>query len=169
MAQITPILKKPGLDVDDPASYRPISNLNTISKILERLFLARLAPQIWKSPCYNIFQSIALDLSAAFDTLDHTTILLRLQRSFGITGSALSWGLLLVDRSSWRLVTLGPRPCGVSSAYRRAVYWGQIFSPVTSPLSRGSSHRLASNFTSTQTIPNYTLGCHQPTWLSQLI
>ena len=128
MAQITPILKKPGLDVDDPASYRPISNLNTISKILKRLFLARLAPQICKSPCYNIFQSayrkfhktetallkllndvyhaidgrkitvlIALDLSAAFDTLDHTTILLRLQRSFGITGSALSWLTTYLD------------------------------------------------------------------------
>ena len=33
-AQVTPLLKKHGLDVSEPANYRPISNLNTISKIL---------------------------------------------------------------------------------------------------------------------------------------
>src|SRR5271163_11978 len=30
LAQVTPLLKKVGLDVSDPANYRPISNLNTI-------------------------------------------------------------------------------------------------------------------------------------------
>ena len=37
LAQVTPILKKPGLPSTDPANFRPISNLNNISKILERL------------------------------------------------------------------------------------------------------------------------------------
>jgi len=32
-----------------------------------------------------------LDLSAAFDTVDHETLLARLQQSYGISGSALSW------------------------------------------------------------------------------
>jgi len=32
----TPLLKKHGLAVSDPTNYRPIRNLNTISKILER-------------------------------------------------------------------------------------------------------------------------------------
>ena len=41
-AQITPLLKKEGLDSSDPSNYRPISNLNTISKIIERLALNRL-------------------------------------------------------------------------------------------------------------------------------
>ena len=36
-AQITPLLKKPSLDPLDPASFRPISNLRTMSKLLERL------------------------------------------------------------------------------------------------------------------------------------
>jgi len=40
-ASVTPLLKKKGLNSDDPANFRPISNLNTISKILERLFLSR--------------------------------------------------------------------------------------------------------------------------------
>ena len=34
-ASVTPLLKKPGLDSDVPGNFRPISNLNNISKILE--------------------------------------------------------------------------------------------------------------------------------------
>ena len=34
---------------------------------------------------------LLLDLSAAFDTVDHTILLNRLATRFGITGSALSW------------------------------------------------------------------------------
>ena len=41
-AQITPLLKKPGIDTNLPVNNRPISNLNNISKLLERLFLTRL-------------------------------------------------------------------------------------------------------------------------------
>ena len=33
-AQVTPLLKREGLDKDTPANYRPISNLITISKII---------------------------------------------------------------------------------------------------------------------------------------
>jgi len=34
---------------------------------------------------------VSLDLSAAFDTIDHVTLINRLRTSFGITGSVLSW------------------------------------------------------------------------------
>jgi len=37
LAIITPLLKKPGLDCQDPKMYRPISNLSVLSKILERV------------------------------------------------------------------------------------------------------------------------------------
>ena len=40
-ALVTPQLKKPDLDRDIPANFRPISNLHTISKILERRFLSK--------------------------------------------------------------------------------------------------------------------------------
>ena len=56
-ALVTPILKKPGLPSSDPANFRPISNLNNISKILERLFLSRLLPHINSSSNFNLFQS----------------------------------------------------------------------------------------------------------------
>ena len=34
---------------------------------------------------------VLLDLSAAFDTIDHATLLRRLETSFGIEGKALEW------------------------------------------------------------------------------
>jgi len=57
IAQVTPILKKPNLNPDDFANYRPISNLHTLSKILERLALSRLQPFILSSTNFNVFQS----------------------------------------------------------------------------------------------------------------
>jgi hypothetical protein len=41
LANVIPILK-PSKDPSDPKSYRPISLLNALSKILERLLLHRL-------------------------------------------------------------------------------------------------------------------------------
>ena len=121
-AQITPILKKPNLNPDDPANYRPISNLHTLSKILERLALTRLQPFIASSLNFNPLQSayrrqhstetflvktlsdiykaidsgsstllVALDLSAAFNTVPHDNLLQRLHHSFGITDTVLNW------------------------------------------------------------------------------
>ena len=34
---------------------------------------------------------LMLDLTAAFDTIDHCTLLKRLEETFGITGKALLW------------------------------------------------------------------------------
>ena len=56
-AQITPLLKKPTLDPTDPASYRPISNLRSLGKLLERLAQARLRPHIMASPGFSPLQS----------------------------------------------------------------------------------------------------------------
>jgi hypothetical protein len=56
-AAVTPLLKKKGLDKDEASNYRPISNLHTVSKIIERLFLSRIVAHVEQSPCYNKLQS----------------------------------------------------------------------------------------------------------------
>jgi len=50
-ASVTPLLKSRSLDKS--LSSRPISNLNFISKILERLFLSRFQPHILSSTNFN--------------------------------------------------------------------------------------------------------------------
>jgi len=57
MAQVIPLLKKPSLDKEQMSSYRPISNLTTVSKITERLVLNRLRPRLLASPCFARLQS----------------------------------------------------------------------------------------------------------------
>jgi hypothetical protein len=121
-ASITPILKKSSLPVDNPSSYRPISNLSIISKLLERLVARQLTSFLEQHRLLPPYQSgfrrgfstetaitkvlsdlldavdrgdtallVLLDLSAAFDTVDHDVLLERLGRSFGVSGDALEW------------------------------------------------------------------------------
>jgi len=42
-ASITPVMKKSGLDPTDASSYRPISNLSVLSKLLERIVVRQLS------------------------------------------------------------------------------------------------------------------------------
>src|SRR6218665_1891365 len=56
-ALVTPLLKKPYLDPGNLSNFRPISNLNNISKILERLFLTRIMNHITSSPNFSHYQS----------------------------------------------------------------------------------------------------------------
>jgi len=42
-AFVTPVVMKPGLDATDTSSYRPISNLSVLSKLLERLVVSQLS------------------------------------------------------------------------------------------------------------------------------
>ena len=117
-----PLLKKAGLDSSQPANYRPISNLSTVSKVLGRLVLARLRPHLLSSANFSQFQSayrkghstetalievldgvfmaaddtqvtvlIGLDLSAAFNNVDHRLLLDRLWLEFGVTELLLHW------------------------------------------------------------------------------
>jgi len=57
VAQITPLLKKPDLDSTVLSNFRPISNLNNISKILEKLFLVRIVDHVTSCDTFNDFQS----------------------------------------------------------------------------------------------------------------
>ena len=52
-AQVLPLLKKLGLDKEQMSNYRPISNLTTVSKVIERLALVRLRPHLLTSPSFS--------------------------------------------------------------------------------------------------------------------
>ena len=101
-ASITPVMKKSGLDPTDASSYRPISNLSVLSKLLERIVVRQLITYLTAAGLLPPLQSgfrpghstesailcvlsdillavdrgdfaalVLLDLSAAFDTVDH--------------------------------------------------------------------------------------------------
>jgi len=129
-AIVTPLLKKPGLDVNDMANYRWISNLTFLSKVIERIIAQQLNDYLaannlltGKQSAYKRFHSTEttmlqvlsdtlmsadaqkvtllslLDLSAAFDCVDHPLLLLRLQHNFGLTGQVLQWLTSLLSRT----------------------------------------------------------------------
>ena len=93
---------------------------------------------------------LLLDLSAAFDTVDHCILLSRLSRRFGIGGRALEWfRLYLGDRTQFVNIN-------GSTSKRRVLKFGVpqglvlgllLFSLYTSPLSDiASKHELSFHF-----------------------
>lgn len=56
-ALVQPRLKKKGLDPDDPKSYRPISNLPFIGKVIERVVCARINAHMTDHRLYEDYQS----------------------------------------------------------------------------------------------------------------
>ena len=83
----------------------------------------------------NLAVLLMLDLSAAFDTIDHTLLLQRLHGSVGVTGAHLWFSSYLHDR--WQYVSVGeassstPLHCGVP---RGSVLGPILFSLYTTPL-----------------------------------
>ena len=110
-AFIRPLLKKTGLDSDILKNYRPVSNLTFITKVIEKVISGRLNKHLIYNNKHsteialikvqnNIISSLdaglsaillMLDLSAAFDTIDHDILLSLLCNVYGITGNALDW------------------------------------------------------------------------------
>lgn len=138
-ALVVPLLKKMTLPKEELSSYRPVSHLNFISKVIEKVICTRLIKHIdsfsgfaVNQSAYRMFHSTEtallkvqndlllafgnqevsaltlLDLSAAFDTVDHAILTERLQKCFGLGNKALSLlSSYLTDRT--QSVQIGDR------------------------------------------------------------
>ena len=149
-ALITPVIKKHDLDPDSASSYRPVSNLTYVSKLIERLVCSQLTAYLHEHNLMPAQQSAfrqhhstetatlkiasdifdaadagqvtllaLLDLSAAFDTVDHDILLLRLSHTCDIGVTALRWvqsfltGRTLVVNFADQQSTCSALTCGV--------------------------------------------------------
>ena len=133
LADVKPILKKLTPNSSVLSSYRPISNLPFISKVLERAVNERMLQYLHSNGLFPEHRSAyrrshstetallkvtsdgliaadqgkltllgMLDLSAAFDCVDHDILLNRLETSFGFADSVLDWMLsYLVGRRQY--------------------------------------------------------------------
>ena len=110
------------MDPNELKDYRPVSNLNFISKLIETAIQKRLQCFLQQTGSMPKYQSAyrqghstetallkvyndllqaadrgevsllcLLDLSAAFDTVDHDLLVKRLECKFGIVGQPLEW------------------------------------------------------------------------------
>jgi len=144
------------LDTADARNYCPISNLSVLSKLLEKLVVLQQIDYLSvnkllsdRQSAYRAFRSIEtaglmsdillaldagdiaalalLDLSAAFDTVDHTILIQRLRTSFGLNDAVLSWFRSYLDQRRQHVLTAASsrHSPSFSSACRRGSHWAR--------------------------------------------
>ena len=87
---------------------------------------------------------VSLDLSAAFDTIDHNILLSRLSTSFGISGTALTW--LSSYLNNWyQIVRIGSASSDPSICHS-GVPQGSVLGPLLSSLFISPIGQLVSDF-----------------------
>ena len=168
-AVVRPLIKKPSADPEECTSFRPVSNLAFVSKILEKVVASQLKWHLCENDLEETLQSayrqnhscetallkvhnditravadnkvvalVLLDMSAAFDTVDHTKMLSILHQ-LGICSTALDWiASYLADRQQRVLIgdsRSDPQPlnCGVPQG---SVLGPLLFTIYTSSLSK---------------------------------
>ena len=132
-AIVIPIIKKGYLDPESFSSYRPISQLSIISKIIEKILFTQLSDYLIRNKLFdpnqsaytrhhstetailNVFdkvllklskhrphQFLLLDLSAAFNTIDHEILIQRLI-DIGLCTMALQWLISFIKNSTFSI------------------------------------------------------------------
>jgi hypothetical protein len=174
LAHVTPLLKK-SCPPDSLSSYRPISSLPFVAKLLERVVGKQLISHVEGNELYSSVQLahrshhstetallkivndvllaadrgdaalLALfDLSAAFDTVDHTLLISRLSSRFGLCGDVLKWFMsYLSDRQQCVRVS------GISSSpllLETSVPQGSILGPLLFILYTAPLHDISTRF-----------------------
>ena len=110
-----PLIKKRTLDCEEFSNYRSITNIAFLSKTIERAAAAQTLNYFTKNNLLAKFHStetallrvcndnlqaidegqevvlVLLDLSSAFDTIDHKVLLDRLRTRYGFSGTVLDW------------------------------------------------------------------------------
>ena len=142
--------------------YRPVCNLNFISKLLEGLVPLQFQEHLYKLSLLPQYQSsyqtnfltetlllkliddilkgmeaqevmalVGLDLSAAFDMVDHLLLLVILRSHFGIDGIPLTWIKSYLNKRSFQ-VQVGStfsEPIDVLMLYHKGACWVLYFLP----------------------------------------
>ena len=126
-------IKKGNLDHESLSSYRPISQLSIISKIIEKIVFTQLSDYLVRNKLLDPYQSaytrhhstetailnvfdkvliklskhrphqfLLLDLSAAFDTIDHEILIQRLI-DIGLCTIALQWLISFIKNRTFSI------------------------------------------------------------------
>ena len=157
-ATIIPLLKKNNLDKNILSNYRPVSQLSTLSKVLEKVVATQILTYLNENKLLNSLQSAyqphkstetaltrvsndilvsldkkhitiitLIDLSSAFDTLNHELITHRL-RQLGIKDTALKWFIsFLTDRTFTVKIN---NTSSKSAAIKYGVPQGSVLGPI---------------------------------------
>ena len=158
-ALIDPRYKKVG--INDFTNLRPVSNLQYVSKLVERAVFDQVHTHLSEHDLYPLLQSayrrarghntetallkiyndilmamnrqevvllVLLDLSAAFDTVEHSVLISRLSTSFGIRGTVLEWFVSYLSGRSQRVSLSGK--CSESLQLNQGVPQGSCLGPL---------------------------------------